>query len=459
MTCPEAKNSSVAAAYAACLLSGLGRPASDLAPDRRIDVSPATAWARSGAMALTGTVDGPALAVDAPIAACADGAARALTALARATTGRAPEDLDGAALLGERAALADPPLQRSGTQSAGGSCRLIRCVDGWMALNLARPEDVGLVPAWLELDGTSSQALADPAAPVRWPRIEGACRERGLEVLVSRGRLMGMAVSPVPPEPGGPAAERSWLHIEARGSSGRARRNPPLVLDLSSLWAGPLCGQLLADCGARVVKVESTERPDGARRGEPAFFDLMNGGKESIALPFREARGRRVLGELLARADVVIESSRRRALEQLGIFAEQYVEEHGVSWIAITGHGRTEPEAAWVAFGDDAAAAAGLVARTGDGTPLFCGDAIADPLTGLHAAVAAFGALLSGGSQLVDLSLRRVSAHVLCFGEATSGGADPEEPARSPRARPIKREAPALGSDTARILDELGIEC
>ena len=67
------------------------------------------------------------------------------------------------------------------------------------------------------------------------------------------------------------------------------------MIDLSALWAGPLCGDLLAGAGATVVKVESTQRPDGARRGAHAFYDLMNGRKRSVALDLHEPQGVRIL--------------------------------------------------------------------------------------------------------------------------------------------------------------------
>ena len=69
--------------------------------------------------------------------------------------------------------------------------------------------------------------------------------------------------------------------------------------------AGPLCGQLLAETGARVIKVESTGRPDGARRGSARFFDLLNGEKRSVALDLASAAGRRDLGRLIAKGVAV----------------------------------------------------------------------------------------------------------------------------------------------------------
>ena len=433
--------SGAAANYALNLVQSLGRPAAlETGPP---DCSPAAAWARSGAMALTGEQDGPALMAPAPIATCADGAARALVALARETTGTAPADLDGATLLGERAALSEPPLQRAGTTSPGGSARMLPCADGWLALNLARPEDVVLVPAWLESEPTRGD---DP-----WDGIAACLAGRTRDGLIARGREMGMAVAAV-------AESRTsrWCEIAWRGEPSRRPTGRPLVVDLSALWAGPLCGQLLAGCGARVVKVESLERPDGARLGNSAFFQLLNADKESVALSIGNAHGRDRLAALLARADIVIESSRPRALRQLGLRAERYVEEHAVTWVSLTGYGRQEPEAGWVAFGDDAAAAAGLVAGNPDRQPCFCGDAIADPLAGLHAALAALATWSQGGARLLDVSLHGVAGHVAQYRAAP--GPIQEAPA-PPRARPVRGIAPESGRDTARVLAEFGIPC
>jgi crotonobetainyl-CoA:carnitine CoA-transferase CaiB-like acyl-CoA transferase len=235
------------------------------------------------------------------------------------------------------------------------------------------------------------------------------------------------------------------------------------------LWAGPLATHLLAGLGARVVKVESCARPDGARRGPTPFFDLLNADKESVALDLRTPEGRETLRRLIAWADLVVESARPRALAQLGFDAEGLLAEHpGLSWLSITGYGRPEPGGGWVAFGDDAAAAGGLVATDEAGAPLFCGDAIADPLAGLHAAWAAACALRAGGGALLDVSLSGVAA------DAAAGGLDPRArvlsdgdgervvhegrsvTVASPRARRPAGRARALGADTAAVLREVG---
>lgn len=223
-------------------------------------------------------------------------------------------------------------------------------------------------------------------------------------------------------------------------------------MDLTSLWAGPLCAHLLALTGARVVKVESTRRPDGGRGGPPAFYDLLHAGHESVALDFEDAGGRRRLRALVDAADVVLESSRPRALLQLGVDAQEHVA-GGVVWTSITAYGRTGPWAHRVGFGDDVAVAGGLVATDG-GRPVPCGDALADPLAGVHAAVATAAALLDDAGHLVDVSMRDVVA-------ATVVGVDPDlqaaGPVLPPRARAATGRAAPLGADTARLLAELAL--
>lgn len=416
------------------------------------DFHPDLAWAGSGAMALTGQPsEGPRLAPG-PIASCAAGASAALSYLAGPGI---LENLDGAALLGERAALSG--LSRQGSVSPGESCRLLRAEDGWLALNLARPEDQALLPAWLE--------RVEDREP--WEFAARRIRNRRVAELVQRGRTMGMPVAPVA---AASATVPGWRRVLACGAPARERSVAPRVLDLASLWAGPLCAALLCDAGATVVKVESQQRPDGSRGGNADFNDLVNARKRSVALSFHADAGVDQLRRLIACSDIVIESARPRGLAQLGIDAEACVRaQPGLSWVSITGYGRSLPGGEWVGFGDDTAVAAGLTAR-GPGPPLFCGDAIADPLTGLHAAVAALASWRMGGGALLDLSLCDVVAHTLGF-DAPSGEAEVCQavcgwevrvgdaclPVAEPRARAPRGAAPSLGEDTSQVLAEL--EC
>jgi crotonobetainyl-CoA:carnitine CoA-transferase CaiB-like acyl-CoA transferase len=150
------------------------------------------------------------------------------------------------------------------------------------------------------------------------------------------------------------------------------------------------------------------------------------------------------LHELVATADVVLEASRPRALEQVGIDATALITDGGPrAWVSITGHGRTGPARDWVAFGDDAAVAGGLVVRDGEG-PVFCADAVADPTTGLVAAVAALEALAAGGRQLIDVPLAGVAAHLA----GPTLPVDPQIEVAPPRARPVPGPGPALGEHT-----------
>lgn len=297
----------------------------------------------------------------------------------------APLGVDPLPLLADRAA--DAGFVRSGDRTCGGAGRLLRAADGWVAVNLARDDDLASVAAWLEVD-----ALARDA----WPTVDAVVPARATAELVERATLLGIpvaALGEVPPvhDP----VDRTPL-----GEAPPLDR-PPLVVDLSSLWAGPLCSRLLADRGADVVKVETPTRPDGARRGPRAFFERLHAGKRFATFDLGDPE----LRQLLAEADVVIEGSRPRALQQAGIDVEALAPR---VWVSITGYGRAVDR---VAFGDDAAVAGGLVACDDRG-PVFVADAVADPLTGIAAAAATVAALRRGGRWLLDVPLAAVAAHV-----------------------------------------------
>jgi hypothetical protein len=325
----------------------------------------------AAAWQLTGRFDGPPVVPP-------DGVVERILALG------APLGVDMMALLAERAAPAG--FVRSGPRTCGGAGRLVRAGDGWVAVNLARDDDLASVPAWLEVD--------DGGEP--WVAVETHVPHRRTSELVERAALLGLPVAAL----GEVAPPRDAVRCVRTGDAPPLDR-PPLVVDLSSLWAGPLCTRLLADRGAEVVKVESPTRPDGARRGPRAFFDRMNAGKRNVVCDLRS----RELADLLASADVVVEASRRRALRQLGIVAEEIGPK---VWLSITGYGRAVDR---VAFGDDAAVAGGLVAWD-DAGPVFLADAVADPLTGVASATAVDALLQSDGRWIVDAAMAGVAAHV-----------------------------------------------
>ncbi len=355
--------------------------------------------------------------------------------------------LDAIALLGERAALMG--LWRRGSTSCGGSCRLLPCGEEFLAVSLPREEDLEMVPAWLELE-----LDAMPASTLAiWSAVAATLRHGDAQVLTERAWLLGLPVVRVGGA-GGSTARAAVVPTPLGNEPPRPDVTGALVIDLSALWAGPLCGDLLAGAGAAVVKVESTHRPDGARRGARGFFDLLNGRKQSVALDLQTRQGIRVLHELIGRAQVVVEASRPRALEQFGVNARDVVTSGGPQvWVSITGYGRSGADANRVAFGDDAAAAGGLVTHTRDG-PLFCADAVADPLTGLTAAGACLDALNSGGRWLLDISMAAVSAGLAGPTLATQAAIT----VAAPRARQVTAIAPDLGADTAHVLAGLGID-
>ena len=175
-----------------------------------------------------------------------------------------------------------------------------------------------------------------------------------------------------------------------------ADERPPLVVDLSSLWAGPLCSHLLQRNGARVIKVESAHRPDAARAGSPEFFDLLNTGKQSVVVDVRTNDGRHALRRLAHCRRCrhrSIATPRPRTTRRDRRRAHARRERTRPSGSRSPATGATGEAANRVAFGDDAAVAGGLVVYDDRG-PCFCADAIADPLTGMVAAAACLERLL-----------------------------------------------------------------
>lgn len=318
-----------------------------------------------------------------------------------AAAGRLGEELgvNGPALLRERRVLLG--MEPMGTVSAGGTCRLVRGADRWFAMNLARADDRDAVAAW----------MAREWEPPLWDAVLDAAAHMPAADAVERAQLLGIpaAVAVAPEEYDGPtvAVEPG----EARSTTGSApRREPvPTVVDLSALWAGPLCAKILgSSLGARVVKVEHIARPDGARAGPPAFWRSLNAHKEERHVDLASATGRAELSELLAHARVVVTAARPRALAQLGLEPARLAA-RGTVWVSITGYGLTGERADWVAFGDDAAVAGGVaVAAGGSDAPVFVGDAVADPLAGLAAAVVATRLVRSGRGGVVDVAMAGV---------------------------------------------------
>ncbi len=335
--------------------------------------------------------------------------------------------VDADTILAGRSALLN--LDQPGRISAGGATRLLRTAGGWCAVALPRDDDEAALPALMEVD-----AVTDP-----WGELSRWAARYSTAHIVERATLLDIAAAGL-----GEASAGDPIVRQCGATAGPRRVDGLLVADLSSLWAGPLCGRLLAGAGASVVKVESPGRPDGTRRGAAAFFDWMNTGKLCYAVDFDTQPD--AVRRLLTAADIVIEGSRPAALRRRKLDAESVPGPPGRIWLRINGYG-DQPDRA--AFGDDAAVAGGLV---GDG-PVFLGDAIADPLSGLEAACAIGESLRRGGGEVIDVAMARVAARYAALPRAPVPTVEKPEP--SP--------ASPLGADNAAVerlvAERIGATC
>lgn len=280
------------------------------------------------------------------------------------------------------------PLQPPTRISPNGSCRLVRAADAWLAVNLPRAADRELLPAWIQLpEDANDQA------------IDGAVARRLSSDLLDGAALLGLAVARV----GEASANTGPAYLFDR----LPRPSPAkTVVDLSTLWAGPLCAAVLAASGMEVLKIDSLSRPDPVRSAAPEFDAALNGDKRRLSIDFGDSD---TLLDMISSADILVTSARPRAFAALGLSPERVLARNPhLSWVAITAHGWARGEGMRVGFGDDCAAAGGLVGWK-DGEPHFLGDALADPLTGLAAAVAALQSANVGGT-LIDVSLAGTAA-------------------------------------------------
>ena len=192
-----------------------------------------------------------------------------------------------------------------------------------------------------------------------------------------------------------------------------------VVLDLSQILAGPVCGMMLADRGADVIKVEKPDGGDDNRRAGPPFiggqgagFMAANRNKRSLALNLRDESGRQVFERLLERADVVVENFRPGVMERLGIGYERLSKlKPSLIYCSISGHGGTGPYKDRGGFDLIAQGMSGLMSITGvpDGVPVKVGVPITDISAGILAANGVLCAYIhaqkTGQGQLVDTSL------------------------------------------------------
>ena len=267
---------------------------------------------------------------------------------------------------------------------------------------------------------------------------------------------------------------------------------PPLagikVVELARILAGPWAGQVLADLGAEVVKVESPEGDDTRRWGPPfvenadgtrdaAYFHATNRGKSAIVADFNDADDRSRVIELIAGADVVIENFKVGGLARFGLdYASLAAANPRLVYCSITGFGQDGPRAGEAGYDFIIQGMSGIMDLTGfaDGPPTKIGVAYADILTGLYAVIAIQAALrqreATGRGQMIDMALFDAMVGTLA-NQAMNYLASGEVPQRMGNAHPniVPYEAfptvegwliIAVGNDRqfVRLADLLGLE-
>ena len=201
------------------------------------------------------------------------------------------------------------------------------------------------------------------------------------------------------------------------------------VVDLTRVLSGPYCTMLLADMGARVIKVERPGSGDDTRawgppfvKGESSYFLSINRNKESVALDFKEPRGRAILDALIAKADVLVENFQPGTLDALGLgYAQLADRDPRLVYCSISGFGATGPLRHRPGYDAVVQAEGGLMSLTGpgDGDPFRLGVAIADITAGMFAAQGIGLALLvrerTGRGQFVDIGMLDAVASLLTY--------------------------------------------
>ena len=201
------------------------------------------------------------------------------------------------------------------------------------------------------------------------------------------------------------------------------------VLDLTRVLSGPYCTMMLADMGARVIKVERPSKGDDTRgwgppflAGESAYFLSINRNKESVALDFKRSEGRAILDRLIAASDVLVENFRPGTLAKLGLDYETLAARHPrLIYCSISGFGHTGPRSGEAGYDAVMQAEGGLMSITGaaDGPPFRLGVAIADIVSGMFAAqgigLALFARERTGRGQAVDIGMLDSVAALLTY--------------------------------------------
>lgn len=214
------------------------------------------------------------------------------------------------------------------------------------------------------------------------------------------------------------------------------------VLDLSRVFAGPLCGQVLADFGAEVIKVEHPGRGDDTRdwglrigKTETTYYNSMNRNKRSITIDLQSPEGLKIIHGLLPQFDVVIHNFKTGGAEKLGLGYEQLKAiRPDLIYCAVAGYDSSGPEARRPGYDLVIQGEAGLMALNGEANtpPLKFGVAVVDLMTGMYAAQAVLAALFrrsrTGQGRLIEMALYDCGVMVTGYYglDALKLGHDPE---------------------------------
>jgi CoA:oxalate CoA-transferase len=211
-----------------------------------------------------------------------------------------------------------------------------------------------------------------------------------------------------------------------------------LVVDFSRVLAGPFATMMLADLGARVIKVERPGTGDDSRsygpflQGRSLYFARVNRGKESLALSLKDPADLEVARELVARADVLVENFRPGVMERLGLGPAAALELNpGLVYCSISGFGHSGPWSSRPAYDAVVQGMSGIMAITGsaDGPPVKPGSPVADLSAGLYAFGGICAALRSGSGTHLDVAMYDSTVSLL-EGAALAWLATGEEPGR-----------------------------
>jgi CoA-transferase family III len=284
------------------------------------------------------------------------------------------------ACLGER--LPRAVCDRSSGQRAAGLTRVVACGDGWISVAPLTPSQDE------DLERLTQGDVQNWSARRSRAELAGEAQLWRLPVLPVLGRAEAMRTDIRSPFQGGMVASERWPN-----------RNLELplsdltILDLGAMWAGPYATCLLAQLGARVIKVESPSRPDGTRPrsvGEcSGVFGDLNAGKACVALDLTETSQRAAFERMLPHVDGMVENFSPRVMPNFGLaYPALRARNAGLTAVSMPGF---EPEADWaqfVGYGSGIELAAGLAEVGSDGAPMCAPVPFVDYLAGTYGALA-----------------------------------------------------------------------